>query len=332
MREEPLISVIIPVYQVIGELSRCAESVLSQTHKNLEIIFVDDGSTDGSSNLCDMFAQKDNRVCVIHQANAGVSAARNAGLKIAKGEFIGFVDSDDWIEPDMYERLLRAVCSEQKQIAVCGYISYHLDCFIETNIFYEIPKVVPFLKSVEYLVSPKCFEGFSCNKLFDSNLFHNGQRIWYDETLHFCEDLLAVSQCFLKADGVAYVPEALYHYCIRENSAMKTYGAKRLTELAAREKVMELLSPLSPEIKRILRLWYMDSAIELVRMAVLSGDQKNLSRLIPKSRRYWKEYYFGSISFKRKLRGTLIILFPHLSIKAWQWIKRSFYISWYGKN
>ena len=116
---EPLISVIIPVYNVEKYLEKCINSVIGQTYKNIEIIIVDDGSTDKSGLICDFFAGKDTRIVVIHKVNGGLSSARNAGLDIAKGDYIGFVDSDDWIEPDMYECLL---CNMLKENAdkYCG--------------------------------------------------------------------------------------------------------------------------------------------------------------------------------------------------------------------
>ena len=113
----PLISVIIPVYDSVLYLDRCLGSVLGQTHSDLEVLLVDDGSTDGSAALCDAYAEADRRVRVIHQANAGASAARNAALDIASGDYIGFVDSDDWIEPDMYGYLLELMGRYDCQIA-----------------------------------------------------------------------------------------------------------------------------------------------------------------------------------------------------------------------
>lgn len=111
------ISVIIPIYNTSAYLKRCMDSVLMQTHTDLEIILINDGSTDQSPELCDQYALADQRVRVIHQANGGLSAARNAGMAIATGEYLGFVDSDDWIEPDTYEYLLELLTANQADIA-----------------------------------------------------------------------------------------------------------------------------------------------------------------------------------------------------------------------
>lgn len=109
MNEAPLITVIVPVYNISDCLLRCVHSITAQTYKNLEILLVDDGSTDGSGELCDRLSGEDSRIRVFHKENGGSSSARNVGLDHASGEYIGFVDSDDYIEPDMYERLLRAI-------------------------------------------------------------------------------------------------------------------------------------------------------------------------------------------------------------------------------
>ena len=117
---KPLVSIIIPVYQVEKYLEKCIASVVNQTYQNLEIILIDDGSPDNCPAICDVWKARDQRITVIHQQNGGLSVARNEGLKIATGEFIGFVDSDDWIEPEMYELLLTALLEADADIAVCN--------------------------------------------------------------------------------------------------------------------------------------------------------------------------------------------------------------------
>ena len=115
------ISIIVPIYNIEKYLPRCLESILAQTYKNIEVILVDDGSVDNSGMIADTYARNDQRIIVIHQVNKGVSAARNAGLDLATGDYIGFVDGDDYIEPDMYEILMRIIDEQQVDIAHCGY-------------------------------------------------------------------------------------------------------------------------------------------------------------------------------------------------------------------
>lgn len=120
MLKSDLISIIIPVYQVERYLNRCIESIVRQTHRNIEILLVDDGSIDHCPAMCDQWAEKDARIRVIHKENGGLSDARNAGLAIASGDYIGFVDSDDWVSPEMYERLLQAIRRDGSDIAACS--------------------------------------------------------------------------------------------------------------------------------------------------------------------------------------------------------------------
>ena len=120
MEYMPLISVIVPVYRVEAYLDKCISSIVNQTYTNLEIILVDDGSPDNCPAICDAWAARDCRIKVIHKANGGLSDARNAGMKVAGGELMGFVDSDDWISSDMYQRLYENMLEHDSDIAACG--------------------------------------------------------------------------------------------------------------------------------------------------------------------------------------------------------------------
>lgn len=122
--DKPLISIIIPVYKVENYLDRCLKSVVNQTYKNLEIILIDDGSPDRCPEMCDFWAEKDNRIKVIHKKNAGVSAARNDGLAVAKGDLIGFVDSDDVLHPSMYEEMVNYLVSQDCDLVSCGFSEF----------------------------------------------------------------------------------------------------------------------------------------------------------------------------------------------------------------
>ena len=116
-----LISIIVPVYNMEKYLARCVDSIIAQTYDKIEIILVDDGSTDNSSSMCDHYARKDERIKVVHKLNGGLSDARNAGFAVATGSYIGYVDSDDWIEPDMYEKMYYACVENDAELAVCRY-------------------------------------------------------------------------------------------------------------------------------------------------------------------------------------------------------------------
>lgn len=123
IENSPLLSVIIPIYKVEQFLGHCIESITNQTYKNLEIILVDDGSPDNCGKICDEYAQRDSRIVVIHQKNQGVSEARNSGIKIAKGHFSGYVDGDDWIEPEMFETMILTAIENSLDIIECGVVN-----------------------------------------------------------------------------------------------------------------------------------------------------------------------------------------------------------------
>ncbi len=124
-KQKPLISIIVPVYKVEKYLKRCVESLRKQTYSNLEIILVDDGSPDSCPMMCDFYAQEDERIKVIHQSNSGLSGARNSGLEIATGDYIGFVDSDDYVSDKMYEMLLTEMMNKDADIAICRYVRFN---------------------------------------------------------------------------------------------------------------------------------------------------------------------------------------------------------------
>ena len=123
----PKISVVVPIYKVEKYLDRCIYSIINQTYTNLEIILVDDGSPDNCPKICDEYASKDNRIKVIHKQNGGLSSARNAGIKVATGDYIGFVDSDDFIELDMYEQMYKVAYENDVDLVMSDYYKVHKD-------------------------------------------------------------------------------------------------------------------------------------------------------------------------------------------------------------
>lgn len=211
----PLISIIVPVYNVRAYLRKCLDSICGQTYKNLEIVVVDDGSTDGSGEICDEYGQLDNRVKVIHQSNAGQSAARNKALSIAQGDFFGFVDSDDWIDKDMYEFLHNLIVESDADIAIC---SHYIEQQGKTRVRYSSGEKTVFSRdeAIRALVVDKRVRNYLWDKLFKSKLF-NG--ICFPEKQIF-EDIAVSYLIFYKAKYVVikYLPK--YHYLQRDGSTM----------------------------------------------------------------------------------------------------------------
>lgn len=228
----PLISVIIPVYNVEQYLRKCVDSVRAQTYRNLEIILIDDGSTDSSSRICDEYAAQDSRIKVIHQKNQGVSAARNAGLKIAKGEYVGFVDADDYIEADMYQYLYHLCVDHQTSVSVCNYA-----CIINgvKRTMPPISKegVFPISAALEKLHT----QLFSFNKLFKKQLVGH---IEFSTDIFIGEDMMFCVAAFDNAQKIAYGPDAKYNYVQNAASATKqTFNPKKMTYFQAANYVLQ---------------------------------------------------------------------------------------------
>lgn len=223
-----MVSVIIPVYNTGEYLAGCVESVRGQTLADLEIILVDDGSTDGSGELCDRYGEKDPRIRVLHQANGGSTSARNAGLRASRGEYVGFVDSDDWMEPGMYEGLLDACVENGADMAVS--VKY---CNREKSEYREQPGVPEgvydrespgreLARNLIYTVDGR--RGISPNlydKLFKRELLCRHQ-FAVDERIRYGEDDACVYGCLLDAGRVVILDRAWYHYRIREGSVCHT--------------------------------------------------------------------------------------------------------------
>lgn len=213
--DEAKISVIVPIYRVERYLCRCIESIVAQTHENMEIILVDDGSPDGCGAICDQYAQRDGRIVVIHQENAGVSAARNAGLRIATGEWIGFVDGDDWVEPDMYAYLLKLAQTHGAGVSQCGLFQdepgggeERFSADEETVLFEDIGQW-----------SAEDWKGVSnsaCNKLYRADCLRD---ILYDPDCFVGEDLRFNLCVLLEGKGLVLGNRTMYHYVQHEDSA-----------------------------------------------------------------------------------------------------------------
>ena len=213
---EPLISVIIPIFQVESFLEKCISSIITQTYDNLEIILVDDGSTDNSSAICDRFQAQDKRIKVIHQENSGLSHARNIGLKNATGDFIGFVDSDDWIEPNMYDVLLSAVQETGADIAVCNYCrEIETSKAIQNKIVFPKIQLYSNETALKMLISGKKNINICVwNKLYRSSIIST---IRFPEG-KICEDIQWTPQVIGNAKTVAFIDYPFYHYLYRNRS------------------------------------------------------------------------------------------------------------------
>ena len=222
---EPLISVIIAIYNPGKYLRACLDSIVNQTYKNLEIILVDDGSTDDSLALCNEYAAKDNRIIVHHKENSGVSATRNQGIRLAHGDYFSFIDSDDFIELDTYEYLMELINEHNADAINYEHFITYKDREITHKLSEKCYGVFNKKDSVAQLVHNVMF---AWNKLFSKKIIEN---VWFDENICRGEDSLFAIQAFDNADKVLFDSRPLYHYLQSEDSAVR--GNFRKSQLTA---------------------------------------------------------------------------------------------------
>lgn len=220
MKEKPLISIIVPVYNIMDCLERCVDSCLQQTYQRLEILLVDDGSTDGTGDLCDRLKEKDSRIRVFHKENGGSSSARNLGIREAKGEYLGFVDSDDYIAPTMYEELMNAVL--QHGVLVAQVSRDEIDA--QGNRMPDVcaaPKEAFFCGSERFMEELLLHRGDCsfCTKLIKRQLLTD--RNFPEGRLN--EDFYLLIQILPEIEGIYILPQQLYHvfYRIGSNTRKK---------------------------------------------------------------------------------------------------------------
>jgi glycosyltransferase involved in cell wall biosynthesis len=213
--EEPLISIIVPVYQVRIYLEKCVRSLCSQTYRNIEIILIDDGSQDGSGELCDRLARSDDRIVVCHQQNAGPSAARNRGLAMAKGAYIGFTDSDDFVDATMYERLYQTICEFGAKVAQVGREELSANGKRLPNIC-EPPTVPTAVTAEAFLKELLMHRGDCsfCTKLFDQEII--GSKRFPEGALN--EDFRLLVELLEELPMIVSLPEQTYHVLYRADS------------------------------------------------------------------------------------------------------------------
>lgn len=242
-----IISVIVPVYNLEKELPRCLDSICAQTYRNLEILVVDDGSQDGSRTVIEDYARRDSRVKAIFKENGGVTSARLRGVAEAAGEWIGFIDGDDEIDPDMYERLLENAVKYDAQISHCGYQMVFTDGrvrhFHNSGVIREQAPVT----AVRDLLEGTLVEPGLCNKLYDRTLFEGIAELM-DTSIRINEDLLMNYYLFKSVRKAVFHDWCPYHYIVRSGSASraklnkhKIHDPIRVKEIILADATGELL-------------------------------------------------------------------------------------------
>lgn len=240
-----MLSVIVPVYNIRPYLERCVESIVAQTYHNLEIILVDDGSTDGSGDLCDALSRRDARIHVVHKANGGLSSARNAGMDVCLGDYIGFVDGDDYIAPEMYETLMYDLTHYDADIAHCG-------CEIVKSTGSQLrngtgdahewnrnESLVQHLTGV--LIEPSV-----CCKLYKRQIV---DKLRFDESVRLSEDIPFNYFAFKRAKKTIFHDVCLYKYVKRDGSLTNgSFSSKRVDTIATARMIAEDIEKTIPEL------------------------------------------------------------------------------------
>lgn len=232
-----LISVIVPIYKVEDYLDRCIKSIVEQTYSNLEIILVDDGSPDQCPKLCDEWATKDQRIKVIHKKNGGLSDARNAGMKVMTGDYISYIDSDDWIAKDMYERMLEYIKKEQADICECDFVRTSRK--VKNTSKKQDEQIISLDKEkalqavVEEKIQPVVWNKLYRKEIVNTLCFEVGK---------YNEDEFFTYKAIEKADKIVKISYVGYYYFFREDSIInEAYTIRRLDGLDARYERMKYL-------------------------------------------------------------------------------------------
>lgn len=322
----PLISVIVPVYNVKEFLDSCIQSIVRQTYRNLEIILIDDGSIDGSGELCDEWATKDDRILVIHSENRGVSHARNLGLDKASGEVIGFVDSDDWLDHRWFEILINQMVREKSDIVIGGYIrdDGHKQ-------WMRLKKGSPrSLTSAETLSEMfqvnenKYFWWEIWDKIFKRSIFH-GLRL--DERITMAEDMLLCGGLVMNAENVSYIPAFGYHYRVRAGSA--TQGGASEKDFATDSLAKKLLwlyaqKRQNTAIIQIIGNFYFKNLISHLRLILHSEDYQSHKKEILAGQSEIRHGVWSVLDWKnsslRNIIGVIYFVLPYgvvVSLRKW---------------
>lgn len=299
---QPLISVIIPVYKTENYLERCVNSLTTQSYSNLEIILVDDGSPDGAPELCDKLSLRDDRIHVIHKQNGGVSSARNAGIKFAKGEYIGFVDSDDFADENFYSDLYELIIANEADIASCAYRFDHTSPEVNKEVI-----SLSHTEAISHLLSGKKISYSVCDKLFSQRTV---KELSFSEKIKHNEDFLFVFQALKNSKKIVYTNYPYYCYCENNESATHSvFNKGRMTAIDAQEAVLRdveySLPDIYPEaVAQFLKV-NLYNASQMVADSYADAEDKN--RLRQNVKKYKKQLIKGSLALGYKLEGLILI-------------------------
>ena len=280
-QEKALISIIIPVYKVEKYLEKCIQSVINQTYENLQIILVDDGSPDNCGKICDEYAKKDHRIEVIHKSNGGLSDARNKGLEIAKGEYIGFVDSDDYIESDMYEVLYNLLKQYNVDVSICNFYTVSQGKIAIKNADNGI-KEYNRIEILKEILLDNNIQSYAWNKLYKKELFNE---IKYPVGKKY-EDIGTTFYLLEKCNKVVITGKPEYYYINRQDSIVNNVTETTIIDYI--ELIMQRYDYIEENIKE-LSSYNKDYLKRILKIA--EQDIKGLSEVGDYSKKKYEELY-----------------------------------------
>lgn len=309
----PLISVIIPIYNTERLLPKCIESVLAQTLSDIEIILIDDGSTDESGKICDSYACKDKRIHVTHIPNHGVSHARNKGIELSQGKYIHFMDSDDRMESEMLSELYRLILRYHANMSTCGYLIEDEN----ENIIYQIKEEQTYVLNNQNAISSLFhdsyyrYKGNLWDKLYDKKIIDKHQ-LAFNENIYYNEDRLFIFQYMMHCTSIACTTIPYYHYIIRNASAMHTFGKSYRAHMCTFMDAFDIMTTLSasfPEsVRRTLSQDYIHSSISFFKKYATQMPMHEIQNRI----RTIKRNQYTCLSVCEKIRYTLS--FAHILV------------------
>lgn len=304
-----LVSVIIPVYNVEPFIRRCLDSVLVQTYTNLQIILIDDGSTDKSGLICDEYKEKDSRIIVVHKKNGGLSAARNSGLEIAEGDYITFLDSDDYIDKDMYEILIRDIQANDCDISVCGSRSVNIQGkVLKDN---NVNKVIVLNQRETFYHFFKTMNSAVWNKMYRKDVISG---LFFEEGRIHGEDLYFNVQTISRSKKVVFNSLSKHNYLKRDGSiTMSKPNPKMFDQIILREKIKEIIYKEFPEFGYVADRWCFLARMNIARKIYLSDAHKDYINELTECKEYLIKNYKNVKSYLNKKEFIEYYLMIHFS-------------------
>lgn len=322
--DQPLISVIVPVYKAEQSLRKCVDSIRNQSYTNLEIILVDDGSPDHCGEICDTVAREDSRVRVFHKENGGQSSARNLGLDRMTGAYVTFVDSDDWIEPEYYKTILALMLQKNAEIGVCG-----LQCDFADGRKAWFNRQYPQNQAIEIMSTEDALRentyaskitNSPCDKLFARKIF-DGIRM--RERAAY-EDYEIMAQCLSRADCIVYNPYPFYHYAMTEESVTRgELQEKHFLEAQIAKERVSFFEQTYPKLKVYAIANQVEIGLMLYYRAEGHPQYSNQRKEIKTELRKRAEgKLFGVLRTTTKVKYILFLLWPWLYVRFMDLLKK----------